>query len=69
MNPDIDSGPGQLSNGGYGLPIALAHTSNTPSSNIPLSRPFENEYFTQEFRLEQTGQSLDWTAGVFYTSF
>ena len=69
VNPDIDSGPGQLSNGGYGLPLALAHTSNTPSSNIPLSRPFDNEYFTQEFRLEQTGQSLDWTAGVFYTEF
>lgn len=69
VNPDIDSGPGQLSNGGYGLPIALAHTSNTPSSNIPLSRPFDNEYFTQEFRLEQTGQSLDWTVGVFYTAF
>ena len=69
VNPDIDSGPGQLSNGGYGLPIALAHTSNTPSSNIPLSRPFENEYVTQEFRLEQTGQSLDLTAGVFYTNF
>ena len=69
VNPDIDAGPSQLSNGGYGLPIALAHTSNTPSSNIPLSRPFENEYFTQEFRLEKTGQSLDWTAGVFYTDF
>lgn len=69
VNPDIDSGPGQLSNGGYGLPIALAHTSNTPSSNIPLSRPFKNEYFTQEFRLEKTGQELDWTAGVFYTNF
>ena len=69
VNPDIDSGPGQLSNGGYGLPIALAHTSNTPSSNVPLSRPFENEYFTQEIRLEKTGQSLDWTAGFFYTDF
>ena len=69
VNPDIDSGPGQLSNGGYGLPIALAHTSNTPSSNVPLSRPFENEYFTQEIRLEKTGRSLDWTAGFFYTDF
>ena len=68
-NPDVDSGPGQLSNGGYGLPISLAHTSNTPSRNIPLSRVSENEYFTQEFRLEKTGQALDWTAGVFYTDF
>ena len=69
VNPDVDSGPGQLSNGGYGLPISLAHTSNTPSRNIPLSRVSENEYFTQEFRLEQTVQALDWTAGVFYTNF
>jgi iron complex outermembrane recepter protein len=69
VNPDIDSGPGQLSNGGYGLPVSLAHTSITPSSSVPYSRPSENNYLTQELRLEHVGTSIDWVAGIFYTDF
>ena len=53
VNPDVDSGPGQLSNGGYGLPISRERIpAIRRRSNIPLvTGPSENEYFTQEFRL------------------
>lgn len=68
VQPDIDAGAGQVANGGYGLPY---HVTRTNLSNSPdnLYRHYDNNFLSQEFRLEGTGESLDWIVGVYYQDF
>ena len=67
-NPEIDAGPGQVSNGGYGLPVGLDFT-NIDSAPSPMGRYSTFEYVTQEFRLEGQYDKLDWIVGVYLSDF
>lgn len=51
----------------FGLPFVV--TSNIDRSDEEDARNYKNNYFTQEIRLESTGEQLDWIAGFFYTDF
>lgn len=65
-DPDIE-GPGQVANGGFGLPFTTE--SNLSRAPNKIQRHYDSDWFSQEIRLEGSYDSVDWIAGVYYQDY
>jgi len=68
----ISSGVAEHAFGQLEKAIVSDHKRGQNLKDLPISMSVltsENGSIIQEFRPEQAGQAIDWTAGVFYTDF
>ena len=68
VNNDFEGSSAQVANNGFGLATSLSFT-NLDVVDDRMYNLKENEFVTQEFRLESFGDNVDWVAGVFYQDF
>lgn len=67
-NPDVEASPASPVNP-MGLPVVGIPQTDQSTADRGYLTIYDTHYFTQELRLEGSGESVEWVTGVFYQNF
>lgn len=67
-NPDVEASPASPSNP-MGLPVVGIPQTDQSTADKGYLTIYDTHYFTQELRLEGSGDRIEWVSGFFYQNF